>query len=68
MLSLKLKFYPRLESIFSALEQATGAAREYFAICKDCGANRYTGEPCVTYPIVDGKIIKKTTRRFIAGE
>lgn len=59
MRKLKIKLYPILENIFMLLEQVAGAAREHFAICTDCGANRYTGKPCVKFG---------TVRQFIAEE
>lgn len=44
---MKIKAYQILEALFSALEQASSRAREHFAICPNCGANRYTGKACV---------------------
>ena len=47
MMTIQILIYPKLEKLFGVLGSRCEAARQYFAICKDCGANRYTGVPCV---------------------
>jgi hypothetical protein len=44
---LKIAFYPFLESLFAAIADKAEKLRQRFAICSTCGANRYTGKPCI---------------------
>ena len=48
-LKLKVGLYFFLEDVFGNLSEFFGKARERFAICADCGQNRYTGRPCVNF-------------------
>ncbi len=44
---MKIKLYQTLERVFSWIAEHAETLRERFAICPDCGENRYTGKPCV---------------------
>ncbi len=45
--TLKVRVYQELEFLFERLSALFETARQRFAICPDCGENRYTGKPCV---------------------
>jgi len=46
MLKIKIILYEHMEIMFDKLEKFASKMREKFAICNDCGRNRYTGKPC----------------------
>lgn len=43
---MKVIVYQLLEALFEGLAAFAERAREHYAICPDCGRNRYRGEPC----------------------
>lgn len=43
---MKVWIYSRLERLFARIEDWAGDQRTRFAICPDCGRNRYSGAPC----------------------
>lgn len=43
---MKYFIFSRLSRMFAAISRVTGRISESFAICRDCGRNPYTGEPC----------------------
>ena len=46
---MRIRILQILEIVFERIETWSGKARERCAVCPDCGANRYTGKPCVKY-------------------
>lgn len=44
---IKIRIYQLLERLFALVAERAENARQHFAICPDCGRNRYTGTPCV---------------------
>jgi len=46
-MKIKILIYPYLESLFEVIIQLSETLRQRFAICRDCGQNRYTGKSCV---------------------
>jgi uncharacterized protein (DUF2235 family) len=42
---MRLLFCRTLEAFFRRLENFARDAGERFAVCPDCGRNRYTGQP-----------------------
>lgn len=48
----KIRVFKALETFFNAL--GAEKARQFFAICSDCGRNRYTSKPCVDHNVLDG--------------
>lgn len=52
---MKVIVYTVLEGLFARLGEWAESARQHFAVCPDCGRNRYTGAPCknteVTYDV-----------------
>jgi hypothetical protein len=47
---IKVAVFQVLEKFFERLEDWAKDKRMHFAICPDCGRNRYTGAPCVKFP------------------
>jgi hypothetical protein len=45
---VKIFIFQKLELIFDKLQAWAEAARCHFAVCPDCGENRYTGKACVS--------------------
>lgn len=46
---MKIFVYQCLESFFESLGEWAERMRQRFAVCSDCGRNRYTGAPCVNF-------------------
>lgn len=45
---MKIRLYQELEYTFQKLSELCERLRQRFAVCADCGENRYTGKPCVS--------------------
>jgi hypothetical protein len=46
---MRIRILQILETVFEWIEARAGKLREQCAVCPDCGANRYTGKPCIKY-------------------
>jgi hypothetical protein len=46
---MKIRIYQSLEVLFKFIAEHAEKARQHFAICPDCGKNRYTGEGCIVH-------------------
>lgn len=46
---VRILFLQDCEDFLSTIIPVLEKIRERVAVCPDCGANRYTGEPCIKY-------------------
>jgi hypothetical protein len=46
---VKRLLFPLLERLFEFIAKHAENTRQYFAICPDCGENRYTGKGCIVH-------------------
>ena len=49
---MRIKTLQLLERILGAIIPVLESWREKVAVCPDCGRNRYTGEPCISFPVI----------------
>lgn len=50
---MRFKLLSMAEGFFEGLEQWASRMHDLCAYCPDCGRNRYTAPPCITYKPVE---------------